>query len=146
MGSKITMKTIQFEGVKVALKQDKTGYVLTLSMHPDDIPEDLLRDFVGARYQVVMVRLDSNEKPMDPQEEFAGDRALRIAGMLCRDPKFWEFLYSRSDINTKDYESATQWLRFYLDLESRSQLKTNAAAQSQLDKLYREYTLWQGKT
>ena len=33
------MKTIQFEGVKVALKQDKTGYVLTLSMHPDDIPD-----------------------------------------------------------------------------------------------------------
>jgi hypothetical protein len=139
------MKTIQFEGVKVALKQDKTGYVLTLSMHPDDIPEDLLRDFVGARYQVVMVRLDSNEKPMDPQEEFAGDRALRIAGMLCRDPKFWEFLYSRSDISTKDYESATQWLRFYLDLESRSQLKTNVEAQAQLDKLYREYTQWQGK-
>ena len=139
------MKTIQFEGVKVALKQDKTGYVLTLSMHPDDIPEDLLRDFVGARYQVVMVRLDSNEKPMDPQEEFAGDRALRIAGMLCRDPKFWEFLYSRSDISTKDYESATQWLRFYLDLESRSQLKTNAVAQAQLDKIYREYTQWQGK-
>ena len=139
------MKTIQFEGVKVALKQDKTGYVLTLSMHPDDIPEDLLRDFVGARYQVVMVRLDSNEKPMDPQEEFAGDRALRIAGMLCRDPKFWEFLYSRSDISTQDYESATQWLRFYLDLESRSQLKTNVAAQAQLDKLYREYTQWQGK-
>ena len=136
------MKTIQFEGVKVALKQDKTGYVLTLSMHPDDIPEDLLRDFVGARYQVVMVRIDSNEKPMNPQEEFAGDRALRIAGMLCRDTRFWEFLYSRSDIATKDYESATQWLRFYLDLESRSQLKTNVEAQSQLDKLYREYSSW----
>ena len=146
MGSTITMKTIQFEGVKVALKQDKTGYVLTLSMHPDDIPEELLRDFVGARYQVVMVRLDTNEAPIDRQEEFAGDRALRIAGMLCRDPKFWEFLYSRSDISTKDYENATQWLRFYLDLESRSQLKTNAVAQTQLDKLYREYTLWQGKT
>ena len=146
MGSTITMKTIQFEGVKVALKQDKTGYVLTLSMHPDDIPEELLRDFVGARYQVVMVRLDTNEAPIDRQEEFAGDRALRIAGMLCRDPMFWEFLYSRSDISTKDYESATHWLRFYLELESRSQIKTNAVAQAQLDKLYREYTLWQGKT
>jgi len=146
MGSTITMKTIQFEGVKVALKQDKTGYVLTLSMHPDDIPEELLRDFVGARYQVVMVRLDTNEAPIDRQEEFAGDRALRIAGMLCRDPKFWEFLYSSSDMSTKDYESATHWLRFYLELESRSQIKTNAVAQAQLDKLYREYTLWQGKT
>jgi hypothetical protein len=136
------VKTIQFEGVKVALKQDKTGYVLTLSMHPDDIPEDLLRDFVGARYQVVMVRLDSNESAIDRQEEFAGDRALRIAGVLCRDPKFWEYLYSDSEISTKDYESATQWLRFYLNLESRSQLKTNVEAQNLLDQLYRKYKAW----
>jgi len=48
------LKTLQFEAIKVALKQDKTGYVLTLCMHPDEIPEDLLRDFVGSRYQVVM--------------------------------------------------------------------------------------------
>ena len=48
------METMQFEALKVALKQDKTGYVLTLCMHPDDIPTDLLRDFVGARYQVVI--------------------------------------------------------------------------------------------
>ena len=136
------METIQFEGIKVALKQDKTGYVLTLSMHPDDIPETLLRDFVGARYQVVMVRLDTNEAPIDRQEEFASDRAIRISGMLCRDPKFWEYLFSKSEISTKDYENATQWLRFFLELESRSQLKTNVAAQAKLDILYKDYTLW----
>jgi hypothetical protein len=136
------METIQFEGVKVALKQDKTGYVLTLSMHPDDIPETLLRDFVGARYQVVMVRLDTHEDPIDRQEEFAADRAVRISGMVCRDPSFWEYLFSKGEISTKDYESATQWLRFYLELESRSQLKTNAMAQSKLDALYRDYTAW----
>jgi len=136
------METIQFEGVKVALKQDKTGYVLTLSMHPDDIPESLLRDFVGARYQVVMVRLDNHEAPIDRQDEFSSDRAVRISGMLCRDPKFWEYLYAKSDIATKDYETVTQWLRFYLELESRSQLKTNLMAQSKLDALYRDYTAW----
>lgn len=136
------METIQFEGIKVALKQDKTGYVLTLSMHPDDIPDSLLRDFVGARYQVVMVRLDGHEAPIDRQEEFAGDRAIRIAGLLCRDSNFWKYLYSRSDITTQDYESSTQWLRFYLDLESRAQLKTNIEAQAKLDTLYREYTAW----
>jgi hypothetical protein len=136
------METIQFEGIKVALKQDKTGYVLTLSMHPDDIPETLLRDFVGARYQVVMVRLDTNEAPIDRQEEFAADRAIRISGMLCRDPKFWEYIFSLGEISTKDYENATQWLRFHLDLESRSQLKTNIEAQVKLDKLYKDYTSW----
>ena len=64
------METIQFEAIKVALKQDKSGYVLTLNVHPDEAPDALLRDFVGARYQVVMVRLNGNEEPMDRQEEF----------------------------------------------------------------------------
>ena len=100
------MKTLQFEGVKVALKQDKTGYVLTLSMHPDDIPEELLRDFVGSRYQVVMVRINQNEEPMDRQEEFEGDRAIRIAAMLCKDPRFWKYLYSEERIFDEDMEGA----------------------------------------
>ena len=30
---------LQFEARKVALKQDRTGYVLTLSLHPDEIPD-----------------------------------------------------------------------------------------------------------
>jgi hypothetical protein len=30
---------LQFECRKVALKQDRTGYVLTLSLHPDEIPD-----------------------------------------------------------------------------------------------------------
>jgi hypothetical protein len=49
-----------FEAVKVALKQDKTGYILTLNIHPDDLDEAVLRDFVGARYGVAMVRIDGS--------------------------------------------------------------------------------------
>jgi hypothetical protein len=136
------METIQFECLKVALKQDKTGYILTVSIHPDMIPEALLRDYVGARYQAVLVRLDSNEQPMDRQEEFAADRSIRISGMLGRDPKFWDYLFSLSEISTKDYETAKQWMRFHLEIESLSYLKTNALAQTKLDKLYRDYTSW----
>ena len=29
------------EAIKVAIKQDATGYVLTLRIHPDEIPEQL---------------------------------------------------------------------------------------------------------
>lgn len=136
------MKTLQFEATKVALKQDKTGYVLTLSMHPDDIPEDLLRDFVGARYQVVMVRLDGNEQPMDRQEEFQGERSIRIAGLLCRDKDFWEYLYEDNQIIEANEKEATDWLRDYLNIPSRSELKTNHNARLMLDSLYREYTKW----
>jgi hypothetical protein len=140
------MKTLQFEGVKVALKQDKTGYVLTLSMHPDDIPEDLLRDFVGARYQVVMVRLDVNEAPMDRQNEFEGDRCIRIAGLLCRDPKFWKYLFDEAQIFEEDEESCTEWLRTYMNVGSRSELKTNQEARKLLDKIHREYIEWKQKS
>jgi len=140
------MKTLNFEGVKVALKQDKTGYVLTLSMHPDDIPEDLLRDFIGARYQVVMVRIGGDESPMDRQAEFEGDKSIRMAGLLCRDPKFWKFLFDDSQIFEEDEESCTEWLRDYLAVQSRSELKTNEEARKRLDKIYREYKEWAQKT
>jgi hypothetical protein len=136
------MLPLNFECMKVGLKQDKNGYVIAFSLHPDDAPSIMLQDAVGTEYQVVMVRLDSHDAPIDRQDEFSADRAIRISGMLCRDPKFWDYLYAKSDIATKDYETVTQWLRFYLDLESRSQLKTNIEAQNKLDALYREYTAW----
>ena len=139
------MKTLQFEGVKVALKQDKTGYVLTLSMHPDDIPEELLRDFVGARYQVVMVRLDGHEEPMDRQQEYEGDRSIRIAGLLCRDPKFWQYLHEDTQILEATEKEATNWLRDYLNIPSRSELKTNPQARIMLDKIHKDYNAWTQK-
>jgi hypothetical protein len=54
---------LQFEARKVALKQDRTGFVLTLALHPDEIPEELLRDFVGARYACALVRFQDDENP-----------------------------------------------------------------------------------
>jgi hypothetical protein len=140
------MKTIEFEGVKVALKQDKTGYVLSLSIHPDDVPMDLLRDFVGARYQVVMVRLDGNEKPMDRQEEFQGDRSIKIAAILCKDPQFWAYLYEDAQIMQENETEATEWLKSYLVVGSRSELKTNHEARMLLDKLERSFNSWKTKS
>lgn len=139
------MKTLQFEAVKVALKQDKTGYVLTLSLHPDDAPEDLLRDFVGARYQVVMVRIGGDESPMDRQSEFEGDKAIRLAGLLCRDPQFWKYLYADDQIFEEDEQSCTDWLRNYLGVNSRSELKTNLEARILLNKIIKEFNQWKEK-
>ena len=139
------MKTIQFEGVKVALKQDRTGYVLTLSMHPDDIPEELLRDFVGARYQVVMVRIGADESPLN-REEFIGDKTVRIAGLLCRDPKFWKYLYDGGQIFEEEEEMATDWLRYRLNIKSRSELKTREIARSEFYIILEEFNKWNKKS
>jgi len=139
------MKTLNFEAVKVALKQDKTGYVLTLCMHPDEIPEDLLRDFVGSRYQVVMVRLNTSEQPMDRQDEFSGSRAIALAGVLCRDPKFWEFLHENNEILSTTEKDATEWLRDYLGVASRADLKTNHEARVRLETIRMEFSQWISK-
>jgi len=138
------MKTLQFEGVKVALKQDKTGYVLTLCMHPDEIPEELLRDFVGARYQVVMVRLSGDETPMD-RKEFDGTKSIRVAGLLCRDPNFWEWLHEDTQIIEATEKEATDWLRDYLGVTSRSELKDNPPARERLEKLHKDFNAWKRK-
>lgn len=139
------MKTLQFEAVKIALKQDKTGYVLTLNMHPDEIPEELLRDFVGARYQVVMVRLGGEEQPLDRQEEFEGSSAVRTAGLLCRDPKFWAYLYSTGNIFEDNEGAATDWLREEIGVQTRSELKVNAAARIRLDAIYKDFMEWKSE-
>lgn len=137
------MDVLKFEGVKIALKQDKNGYVLTLGVHPDDVPENLLRDYIGARYQVVMVRLNLVEEPMDRQQEFEGDKAIRIAGMLCRNPKFWEYLEEKNEIMEATEEEATEFLRMHLEVQSRSDLKTNDAARIKLDIIYKDFQAWE---
>lgn len=139
------MKTSQFEAVKIAIKQDKEGYVLTLRMHPDDVPEEILRDFVGSRYQVVMVRLNADESPMDRQQEFEGERSMKLAHALCKNPGFWNFLQDDAQIFQANESEATQWLKDYLGVASRAELKTNDSARMMLDKVYREFMQWQEK-
>ena len=135
------MKTLQFEAIKMAIKQDKDGYVLTLRMHPDEIPEELLRDFVGSRYSCVLVRLGEDEAPME-RVDFAGDKSVRLAGMLCRNPRFWAYLFDLSYVLEPTEEESQQWLREYLDVPSRAELKTNASARILLDSLHKEFTTW----
>lgn len=134
-----------FEAVKVALKQDKTGYVLTLNIHPDDLDERILRDYVGARYQVVMVRLNGEERPMDRKDEFSAERYIKIAGAICRDPLFWEYLHEDNQIMAATEEDATDWLREYLGVRSRAELKVNQEARARLDSINMEFHQWKQK-
>jgi hypothetical protein len=135
------MEISKFEGVKVALKQDRTGYILTLSVHPDEVPEEILRDFVGARYQVVMVRLTNEERPMVREQEHSGDM-VRMAGILCRDPMFQRFLLEAGQTFDASEDIATAWLKEELNIQSRAELRENQAAASQLRIINQEFQAW----
>lgn len=135
------MDTLQFEAVKMALKQDKNGYALTLSVHPDMVPEGLLRDFVGSRYQVVMVRINENEQPMNRSQELNRDY-VRMAAILCRDKKFHEFLVGANQIFEADEEAAIQWLKNELGVKSRTEIPHNQQAVNRLLSIQQEFISW----
>ena len=136
------MQTIQFEGRKIAMKQDRTGYVLTLSVHPDDIPMPLVQDFVGARYQVVMVRLTDEDKPMVREQEYPSKDLVRLAGVLCRDPLFHAFLVDTGQAFEEGEEATIAWLRHEVGISSRAELKTNQTAASQFRFIHQEFQAW----
>jgi hypothetical protein len=121
---------LQFEARKVALKQDRTGYILTLSLHPDEIPEELLRDFVGARYGCALVRIQDDESPTPYTNR------VSQAGMLCRLPRFQDFLETNSE------EEAASVLCKRLGITSRTELYGNTQAQIAFDDLVKEYKNW----
>ena len=127
------MNALQFEGLKVALKQDATGYVLTLKVHPNEIPEELLRDFVGARYMVAMVRLNDDETATPYQNR------VKQAGMLCRNKVFFEYIQSVHAIADVDEQKATNFLYDFCEITSRTELNGNKAAQELFDKMMEEY-------
>ena len=133
---------IQFEGIKTGLKQSKDCYVLTMAVHPDDLPDDLMRDFVGSRYVVVMVRLGDDERPMNRDNEFPGDHAVKMAGMLCRDPEFWEWLHQKDLLMTKSEKECATWLSEYLGIESRKELKLNEDARDLFNRLKASFEAW----
>lgn len=118
---------LQFEARKVALKQDRTGYVLTLSLHPDEIPVELLRDFVGSRYACALVRIQDDESPT------VYSNRVQTAGMLCRAIEFQEFL------GTMDETSAAAELCKRCGITSRSELNGNEEAQMAFDAIVLEY-------
>ena len=133
------MDTLQYEAIKVAMKQDKEGYLLTLRVHPDDLPTDLVRDFVGARYQVVMVRLGDDEKPIN-RDNFS--EIVKLAGMLPRNPDFRAWLLWDAQILDDDEDEATSWIKSQCQIQSRRELATNQAAAAKLRQINMEFQAW----
>lgn len=121
---------LQFEARKVALKQDRTGFILTLAIHPDEIPQELLRDFVGARYGCAVVRIQDDESATKYNNR------VQKAGMLCRDISFQQFLETESE------EDAAHEICVRCRIHSRTELHGNENAKQIFDDLIKAYDDW----
>ena len=146
---------ISFEAVKTAIRQDRNGYTLILSIHPNDVPDQLLRSWVGSRYQVALVQIGDDERPFKPvgkiPEGFVegsgkfqidkpdkishteGERMVALAGELCRTPSFQKWIGASSE------EDAARQLREMLGIESRKELLENESHQEAFQWLFSNY-------
>jgi hypothetical protein len=131
------MNALQFEAVKVSLKQDRTGFVLTLNIHPDEIPEELMRDYVGARYAVVMARI------LDDESATQYENRVKRAGILCRTREFQFWLTEQGLALHKSEEDAVEALYALCGITSRTELNGNSEAKQKFDDMVKEYEQWQ---
>lgn len=120
--------TIQCEVVKIAMTQDKNGHILKVAIHPSDLPKDLILDPLGTRYVMVLARLNDQDEVVQPKEKSEAEKAIDIAGLLCRNQRFidWMFDYGQSLERTEF--GAIEGVKIYCGVESRKHFRTDAAA------------------
>ncbi len=130
------MNALQFECVKVALKQDRTGFVLTLSIHPDEIPEELMRDFVGSRYMCALARIQDNETATHY------DNRVKKAGILGRSKSFHQWLRKENALTIDGEDEAVEAIHRICNMNSRTELNGNQEAQQLFDEMVQDYERW----
>jgi len=136
---------IAFEAVKTSLTQTKDGMVLRLAIHPEDMPRQLMTDWVGSRYQIAMVKLDDNDEPeLNPETERA-KRAVQSAGMLCRNEAFQKFMVDSGYAERADEQSAADGIRSIIGIKSRKDFMVMPDAVKAFDEMKAEFEAWRRK-
>ena len=130
------MNGLQFEAVKIAMKQDRDGFVLTLRIHPHELPVEMIHDYVGARYGVAMVRIE------DDETDRHYDNRVKQAGMLCRSRDFQVWLCELGHAASKTEEDAVDAVHEICGIKSRTELNGNPDAKANFDKMVEEYEQW----
>ena len=129
---------LTFEAVKASIRQDRNGYSLVLAIHPDDVPEELMRAWVGSRYQVAMALIGDDGHPVDKpklveHKPYKPDPAVALAGMLCREPGFQTWMLTEGE------DECAEALCARLGISSRAELAKNGWADDQLQGIYKQY-------
>jgi hypothetical protein len=118
-----------FEAIKSVLRQSKDGIVLSLVIHPSDVPVPLLSDPIGSRYMVGMARVGDDEEIIEPESVREGKRMVTSCGALCRDSDFQRWLVDNGFTDDQTETAAAATVKRLLKVDSRAELKSNVDAQ-----------------
>lgn len=119
---------MKFEAIKTSMRQDGKGTYLTLTIHPDEVPIDLLSSRPGTRFMVGMVQVDDHDQTVKGRDMDEGDRAVQSAGMLCRNLKFQKWMvHNGLSFGISEFECVAG-LKAHCGVTSRSEFKDNRDA------------------
>lgn len=143
MDSDIRDKATGFEAIKVGMTQDRRGHILKLAIHPDDTPADLMRDTVGQRYQVALVRISDEGQPIAPKEESEGYKAIKLAAALCHNEEFQQWLIDHHGADGLSFVGADHALKQLISIRSKTEFRDNKAARVRLRGIAEEFRVAQ---
>lgn len=131
---------IHFECVKIGASQNKDGWILRLAIHPSDMNEAIALAPSGARFYCVLSEMPESLEDADRQE---GERAVTLAGIVCKEHEFWRFLYERYsaalEAPVQNEKDAVNFLRGILGIKTRADLRDNQKARETFLDIYRRY-------
>lgn len=128
--SDIRDAAVHFEAAKIAVSQDKNGLVLKLSIHPDQVPKDLILSPLGTRYMIAAVQLGDDDTPVKGRDKTEGERAVAAAGALCRNERFRGWMADKGYADNATPEKVADGLRQICMVSSRAELATNEEARA----------------
>ena len=109
--------TYQLECKKDGLRQTQDGlWKFTVTVHPDDMPDEILKAPMGTHYIVVFAEYDGGEPQEEERRKFEEMPRSQQAGMLCQDKPFQQWL------GCFDSGQAAMEVRIRCGVESRSDL------------------------
>jgi hypothetical protein len=95
-----------------------------------------MRDFVGARYGVAMVRIQDNESATHY------DNRVKKAGILGRSKRFHLWLKKENGLTIDGEDDAVEAIYRICNIQSRTELNGNKQAQDKFDELINDYEQW----
>lgn len=133
-----------FEAVLLGATKDKNGFVVKLVVHPSEIPDGLMRDYVGTRYQIAAVKIADNGQPEVKKKERVRDE-VQHAAMLCGNPNFQRYMHEICPEFEENHPGAIKGMRKAIGVASRSELKDSERARRKFHELVHSYERWLGE-
>jgi len=130
-----------FEAIKISMNDTDDGLVLKMAVHPDDAPEQLIKEFNGSRYMVAMVKINDDETP---EIDFLDNEIKRLkssCGALCRNRKFQEYVLMETTLDVNE-ENTVCILKKKLNIKSRAEFSTNKTARDQFIQMREDFQVW----